>query len=381
MINRYLDKKYLTNLVHKFPVTAILGARQTGKTTLAKQFEYDHYFDLENPRDLARLDHPQMALEDIDGLIVIDEIQRKPELFPLLRFLVDNHPDQKYLILGSASRDLIKQSSESLAGRIVYYELNGFRPFDIGLEDIKKLWVRGGFPCSFLADSEDDSILWRESFISTFLERDIPQLGIKIPAQTLRRFWTMLSHYHGQMLNYSELAQSFGISDTTAKKYIHILEGTFMVRLLQPWHTNTKKRLVKSPKLYLRDSGLFHSLMSIDNMEQLLSHNKRGASFEGFALDVVINAISPKRKEFYFWSVHSGAELDLFWSQGGKNWGVEFKLMDAPKLTKSMSTVIRELNLAHLFVVYVGTEKYKLSENVTVLPLKDIQGEWVYGPE
>ncbi|MFH1998937.1 MAG: ATP-binding protein, partial [Planctomycetota bacterium] len=341
MINRNLDNKHLADLIRGFPITAILGARQSGKTTLAKQLQFDHYFDLENPRDLARLDHPQLALEDLQGLIVIDEIQRKPELFTLLRYLVDNNDNQKYLILGSASRDLIQQSSESLAGRIAYYELTGFRTVDIGKTHIRKLWLRGGFPRSFLAESDEQSILWRENYISTFLERDIPQLGIPIPAQTLRRFWTMLSHYHGQLLNYSELARAFGISDTTVKKYIHILEGTFMVRLLQPWHSNTKKRLVKAPKLYLKDSGLFHSLMSIENRDQLLSHNKRGASWEGFALDSVVNSLSPSRRDVYFWSVHSGEELDLFWMQGGKNWGVEFKLMDAPKLTRSMTSVIK----------------------------------------
>lgn len=378
LINRDLDKSYLSDLVQDYPVTAILGARQCGKTTLAKQFAFDHYFDLENPRDLARLDNPQLALEDLEGLIVIDEIQRKPDLFPLLRYLVDNRAGQKYLILGSASRDLIKQSSESLAGRIAYFELSGFRPVDIGMDHFKKLWLRGGYPLSFLAASEEKSNRWRENYISTFLERDIPQLGIQIPAQTLRRFWTMLSHYHGQLLNYSELARAFGISDTTVRKYIHILEGTFMVRLLQPWYTNTKKRLVKSPKMYLRDSGLFHTLMSIENRDQLLSHNKRGASWEGFALDVVLNALSPERKDVYFWSVHSGAELDLFWTHGGKNWGVEFKLMDAPKMSKSMTTVVEELDLTHLWVVYVGNKSYKLAEKITVLPLENIEGKWVY---
>lgn len=287
LIERKTDLQQIEKLITLFPVVAILGPRQCGKTTLAKQIAYEHYFDLENPRDLARLDSPQLALEDLKGLIVIDEIQRKPDLFPLIRYFVDNNAQQKYLILGSASKDLLKQSAESLAGRIAYFHLGGFRISDIGKENPTKLWIRGGLPLSFMAETDEGSLLWREGYITTFLERDIPQLGINIPSRTLRRFWTMLSHYHAQIMNHSELGRSFGISDVTVKKYIDILEGTFMVRVLQPWNVNVGKRLVRRPKIYLKDSGIFHSLMSIDSMNQLLSHNKLGASWEGFALECV----------------------------------------------------------------------------------------------
>ncbi|MBM4083585.1 MAG: ATP-binding protein, partial [Planctomycetes bacterium] len=263
LIRRAADERELARLIRLFPVTAILGPRQCGKTTLARGLKADHFFDLENPKDAAKLVQPQLALEDLRGIIVIDEFQRLPELFPLLRHLVDTRPAQKYVILGSASRDLVRQSSETLAGRIGFFHLGGFRLDDVGSENLRTLWLRGGLPRSYLAPSHAESHLWRENYVATFLERDIPQLGISIPAPTLRRFWVMLSHYHGQTLNYSELARSFGISDMTVRRYVDVLAGTFMVRLLPPWHVNISKRLVKSPKLYLRDSGLFHCLMSI----------------------------------------------------------------------------------------------------------------------
>ena len=361
-----------------FPVTTILGPRQCGKTTLAKQFQYEHYFDLENPRDLARLDQPQLALEELKGLIVIDEIQRLPNLFPLIRYLVDNHPDQKYLILGSASGELVKQSSESLAGRVAYFYLGGFRLHDVSSRNLQKLWMRGGLPDSYLPETDEQSILWRENYISTFLERDIPQLGINIPAATLRRFWTMLSHYHGQIINYSELARSFGISDMTSRKYIDILAGTFMVRMLQPWYVNVSKRLVKRPKIYLRDSGLFHTLQQIENLDQLFSHNKLGSSWEGFALDCVCRSIGKMDESYFFWGTHSGAEVDLFWQHRGKNWGMEFKYLDAPRLTKSMKIALDDLKLEHLWIIYPGNEKYKLAENLTAFPLREVPESW-YG--
>jgi len=378
MIKRKIDLQNIKNLIRAFPVTAILGPRQSGKTTIAREFDCDHYFDLENPRDLAGLEHPQLSLENRRGLIVIDEIQRLPDLFPLIRYLVDNNPDQKYLILGSASRDLIKQGSESLAGRIAYYDLGGFRPHDIGRTNIQKLWIRGGLPKSYLAETDEQSMVWRDQYVTTFLERDIPQLGINIPANTLRRFWTMLSNYHGQIMNYSELARSFKISDMTARDYIDILAGTFMVRVLQPWYENIGKRLVKRPKIYFRDSGLFHSLVQIENMDQLRSHSKLGASWEGFALTCICRSIGKPDQAFYFWSTHTGAEIDLFWQHGGKNWGVEFIFSDAPSMTKSMKIAAEDLNLAHLWVVYPGKETYKLSEKITVSPLKKIPESWSY---
>ncbi len=377
-IERITDDRAINTYLDTFPVTAILGPRQCGKTTLVRDFRYNHYFDLENPRDEARLDNPQIALENLNGLVVIDEIQRQPELFPLLRYLVDKRSKQNYLILGSASRDLIRQSSESLAGRIGYYHLAGFRFHDIGSDNISRLWIRGSMPDSYLATDDVRSYLWRENYIATFLERDIPQLGINIPARTLRRFWAMLAHYHGQVLNFSELGRSFGISDMTVRKYVDILEGTFMVRCLQPWQENLKKRQVKSPKLYLRDSGLFHWLMNIENLEQLTVHPKLGASWEGFALECACRSIGKSSENFYFWKIHSGSEVDLFWMHGGRRWGVEFKYADAPRGTQSMSIVINDLALDHLWVIYPGKQRYRLSENITVLPLSEVPVKWEY---
>jgi uncharacterized protein len=379
LIDRKTDRAILTKLMSVFPVTAILGPRQCGKTTLAQTLAADAYFDLENPQDLARLEHPQLALEDLTGLIVIDEIQRLPDLFPLLRYLVDQGKSRKFVILGSASRDLIRQSSESLAGRIAYIQLGGFRLSDIDSGAIKTLWWRGGLPRSFLAASDNESLLWRNQYVTTFLERDIPQLGITIPARTLRRFWTMLSHYHGHILNYAELGRSFGVSDMTVRKYCDILEGTFMVRILQPWFVNIGKRLVKRPKLYLRDSGLFHALLSIETSEQLHVSPRLGASWEGFALDCVCRTLGKEDGDLYFWHTHAGAELDFFWQAGARSWGVEFKYEDAPRLTRSMRTAVEDLKLERLWIVNPGKTAYRLTEKVQVLPLADIRETWNYG--
>ncbi|GAB6270891.1 MAG: ATP-binding protein [Smithella sp.] len=375
IIKRQQDQAALSKLMASFPVVAILGPRQCGKTTLAKAIGADHYFDLENPRDAARLDQPQLALEDLSGVIVIDEIQRLPDLFPLLRYLVDQNKKRKFIILGSASRDLIRQSSESLAGRIAYHYLGGFRLSDVGEAKIKILWLRGGLPLSFLSRTDEESHVWRGQYVTTFLERDIPQLGINIPARTLRRFWTMLSHYHGQILNYAELGRSFGVSDMTVRKYCDILEGTFMIRILQPWHVNIGKRLVKRPKFYLRDSGLYHSLSSIETQKQLQTWPKLGASWEGFALDCVCRMLGKQDNEFYFWNTHAGAELDLFWQNRGKNWGVECKYEDAPRLTRSMQTAMNDLQLSKLWIVYPGKQKYQLGKNISVLPLNLLETE------
>lgn len=377
-INRPDDISRIRDLIRIFPVTAILGARQTGKTTLARKLKADHYFDLENPRDLVKLDHPQISLEQLSGLIVIDEIQRKPDLFPLLRYLVDSRPDQKYLILGSASQYLIKSTSESLAGRIGYFQLSGLRLSDVSSGKLNQLWLRGGLPRSFLADSDQDSFTWLNNYIMTFLERDIPQLGITIPSQTLRRFWQMVSHYHGQIINYSELARSFGISDMTVRRYLDILSQTFMIRLLPPWYPNLKKRIVKRPKLYIRDSGIFHSLQSVQLHDDLFAHPKLGSSWEGFNIEHVIRVIGEPDHSFYFWRTHAGAELDLFWQAHGKNWGVEIKYADAPGITVSMKNAIDDLKLKHLWIVYPGRDEYKLADNISVTPIKQITGEWIY---
>ncbi len=377
-IHRKYDQEKLAQWIAMFPVTAMLGPRQCGKTTLARAMHADHYFDLENPQDAARLDQPQLALEDLKGLVAIDEIQRMPELFPLLRYLVDQDSSRKFLILGSASRDLIRQSSESLAGRIGYYYLSGFRLQDIGAENLKPLWFRGGLPPSYLATSDAQSHVWRSQYVTTFLERDIPQLGIHIPSRTLRRFWLMLCHYHGQILNYAELGRSFGVSDMTVRKYCDILEGTFMIRMLQPWYANVGKRVVKRPKLYIRDSGLFHTLLSIETPDQLYTSPKLGASWEGFALETVCRALEKENTEVFFWNTHAGAELDLFWQWAGKNFGVEFKYEDAPRLTRSMQTAMEDLELSGLWVVYPGKTAYALTENIHVLPLSEVGVRWNY---
>lgn len=347
-------------------VVALLGPRQCGKTTLAKSyceedFERSHYFDLEDPADLARLSQPKLALEPLQGLVVIDEIQRSPELFPLLRVLVDQDPKRHFLILGSASRELIRQSSETLAGRLAQIELTPFSLAETCEPQI--LWERGGFPRSFLADSDTDSQVWRKFYIQTFLERDIPALGINIPPVALRRFWSMLAHIHGQLLNVSELARAFGSSQQTIRRYLDLLTGTFMVRQLSPWFVNLKKRQVKAPKIYFRDSGIFHSLLGIQTKNDLLLHPKLGASWEGFALEEVLRL---HQTEGYFYATHSGAELDLLLFPESRRIGFEFKYMDAPKMTKSMQIVCQDLELQELIVIYPGDVDYRLSDKVTV---------------
>jgi len=378
VIPRPQDGKIVRGLLREFPVTAILGPRQCGKTTLARGIKADHYFDLENPRDAALFAAPQATLESLSGLIVIDEVQRSRDLFPLIRHLVDTHRDQRYLILGSASGELLRQSADSLAGRIAFHELGGFRLGDVGADMWRRLWLRGGLPRSYTARSNEASSRWREQYVSTFLERDIPQLGIAIPAATLRRFWMMLCHYHGQVLNSSELARSFGVSDMSVWRYLEILQSAFVVRLLQPWHANLGKRLVKRPKLYLRDSGLMHSLLAVHTARDLAANNKLGASWEGFALDVTTRAIRKRNEEFFFWATHSGAEADLFWREHGRNWAVELKYTDAPRLTASMASAIKDLQLARLWVVYPGDKTYELAANATALPLVAVADPWRY---
>ncbi len=378
IVQRHIDYEEIRKRLFAYKVTALLGPRQSGKTTLAKQFQANHYFDLENPRNLAQFQTPQLTLERCRGLIVIDEIQHKPELFPLIRFLVDTISEQRYLILGSASRDLIRQSSESLAGRISYYTLLGFRKEDVKQNEIERLWLRGGLPLSFLAGNNSISYQWREDYITTFLERDIPALGIRIPAETLRRFWHMVSHYHGNIINFSEIGRSFGIADTTVRHYIDILVGTFMIRVLQPWYLNIGKRIVKRPKLYFRDSGIFHALLVLESQDALYQHPKLGNSWEGFALDSVWRSIGKSDEQAYFWATHSGAEVDLFWQHNGKHWACEFKYADAPALTKSMHSALTNLNLEKLWVIYPGDTQYGIHENVEVLPLRDIPGSWKY---
>ncbi len=357
------------------PVVALLGPRQCGKTTLALQYarrfgsKRVYHFDCEDPRVIERLQNPLMALEAIDGLVIIDEIQRRPDLFPVLRVLVDRDASRRFLILGSASRDLLSQGSETLAGRISFIEMGGFAIHDVEPAKYRLLWLRGGFPRSYLARTENASGLWREDFVRTFLERDLPNLGIRVPALQLRRFWTMLSHYHGQVLNVSEIGRSLGLSDTAVRHYLDILTGTLLVRQLQPWFYNTKKRLVKRPKIYIRDSGLLHTLMTIREENDLLHHPRLGASWEGFALEQAIRHLGLHDEEVFFWAVHTGGELDILFQARGKLWGIEFKYVDAPAVSASMRSAIRELDLAHLWVVYPGEETYPLDAHITATGL------------
>ncbi|MEA3548766.1 MAG: ATP-binding protein [Thermodesulfobacteriota bacterium] len=371
-----LRKKYINEIdaaTRRAPVVSLLGPRQCGKTTLVRLFGDKHgttYFDLESIPDQRRLQNPELMLGSLKGLVILDEIQIMPELFSVLRVLVDRPDNQtKFLILGSASPHIIKNVSETLAGRTEFIELSGFNVEETGKESLEKLWLRGGFPLSFLAGSNQDSLAWRENFIRTFLERDIPQLGISIPAQAMRRFWTMLAHYHGQTLNASELGRSMGLSDKTIKSYLDILTGTFMVRQLQPWFENISKRQVKAPKIYFRDSGILHSLLDIPHHHHLMGHPRLGASWEGFALEQILQIVGST--EPYFWATHSGAEVDLFFSKGGKRYGVEFKFNEAPKISKSMHIVVADLGLSHLYVIYPGKESYPVAENISVVSLAD----------
>jgi uncharacterized protein len=356
-------------------VTALLGPRQCGKTTLARQIadqQPSTFFDIESLPDRRRLQNPELMLGSLNGLVILDEIQELPELFQVLRVLVDRPENQaRFLILGSASPEIIRSASETLAGRLEFIELQGFDLSETGAEAWKSLWLRGGFPRSFLADSEDASLAWREGFIRTFLERDIPQLGINLPAITMRRFWTMLGHYHGQTWNAAEIGRSMGLSDKTVRSYLDILTGTFMIRQLQPWFENLGKRQVKSPKIYFRDTGLFHSLLDIPNMHSLLGHPKIGASWEGFAMEQALQILRPNAA--YFWGTHAGAELDLVFLFKGNRYGMEFKFNEAPSLTPSMRIASSELSLNHLWIIYPGNETYPVTKNITALPLKNLE--------
>jgi predicted AAA+ superfamily ATPase len=369
---------YLNSLktaIQRSPVTALLGPRQCGKTTLARQLAEDQkatFFDIESLPDQRRLQNPELALGSLSGLVVLDEIQAKPELFQVLRVLVDRPENQaRFLILGSASPEIIKSASETLAGRLEFIELQGFDLSETGSEAWSTLWLRGGFPRSYLAGSDNDSLAWREGFIRTFLERDIPQLGINIPAVAMRRFWTMLAHYHGQTWNAAEIARSMALTDKTVRSYLDILTGTFMIRQLQPWYQNLSKRQVKAPKIYFRDSGLLHSLLDIPDSHSLLGHPRSGASWEGFALEQVLQSLHPNQA--YFWATHSGAKLDLVFPFKGKRYGVEIKFNEAPKLTASMRAAAAELELEHLWIVYPGSEAYPVEKKISALPLNALE--------
>lgn len=375
MVPRIRHLEALQGLLKRHPVVAILGARQVGKTTLARQLiaadtRNVELFDLENPADLSRLSEPMLALDKLQGLVVLDEIQRRPDLFNVLRVLVDR-PDAKtrFLILGSASPDLIRESSESLAGRIAHYHLGGFALDEVSLKNIDRLWLRGGFPRSFMADDEPASAEWRRELIKTFLERDIPQLGLRIPSTTLRRFWTMLAHSHGHLWNASALSSSFGVADTTVRRYLDILTSTFVTRQLLPWRENISKRQVKSPKVYLTDTGLLHTLLGLETVADVESHPCLGSSFEGFAISEVQARLGARAEECYFWATHSGAELDLLVVRGNQRRAFEFKRSDAPKTTRSMHVALHDLKLDTLDVVHAGSRTYPLKESIRALSL------------
>jgi predicted AAA+ superfamily ATPase len=355
------------------PVVALLGPRQCGKTTLARQlvpFDSANSFDLEDPISLARLDEPMTALARLRGTVVIDEVQRRPELFPLLRVLADRPgTPARFLILGSASPSLLRQSSESLAGRLEIVEMRGFSLAEVGLERAAALWLRGGFPRSFLAADDNDSLIWRRDFIRALLESILPQLGVRVPAATLQRFWAMLAHFHGQLWNGAELGRSLGVNQTTSRRYLDLLEGVFMVRALQPWHANLLKRQVKAPKIYFRDTGLLHQLLRIASEDDLLRHPRLGASWEGFVIEQLLAAWRPE--ESWFWATHGGAELDLLVIHRGQRIGVEIKRADAPRLSASMRQALADLELDRLLVITPSERGYSLNACTTVMPLAE----------
>jgi len=369
MIPRDILEKQVRRALRRSRVVALVGPRQAGKTTLARglvDIRSRNYFDLEDPDQLARLDEPKTALAPLRGLVVIDEIQRKPELFTLLRVLVDRRPlPAKFLILGSAGAELLPQSSESLAGRVETVLMAGFSLHEIGVRHIQKHWLRGGFPPAYLAGSESDSVAWRKQFTQTFLERDIPQMGFRVPAHALKRCWSLLAHYHGQRWNASEPAAALGVSPPAVRHYLDVLEGTLMIRTLLPWHENLGKRQIKSPKIYFRDSGVLHLLLGIKTFTELESHPKKGASWEGYVLEELLKCRPDA--EPYCWGTHNGAELDLLLLEGGKRMGFEIKYADAPRLTPSMRIAMKELKLHRLTVLYPGERSYPLADRIEVV--------------
>jgi len=357
------------------PVAVLIGPRQCGKTTLAREFlpeDSTNYFDLEDPLSLARLEEPKTALEPLQGLVVIDEVQRRPDLFPLLRVLADRRErPAHFLILGSASGDLLRQSSESLAGRMERIEIGGFTLAELGAQSAATLWRRGGFPLAYLARSETDSVDWRRQFIRTLLERDLPQWGTRVPATALQRFWTMVAHNHGQIWNAAEPARAMGVNPSTSRRYLDLLTDALMVRQLQPWYANLGKRQVKSPKVYVRDSGLMHQLLGLETEKALLSHPKVGASWEGFVIEQVLAAVP--HDEAFFWATHQGAEIDLLLRRGERMVGVECKRADAPRVTPSIRIALDDLNLERVVVIYPGTRRFRLTDRVEVVPLEALR--------
>ncbi|MCY4343362.1 MAG: ATP-binding protein [Gammaproteobacteria bacterium] len=372
MLPRIEHRRSVEALLEDSPVVALIGARQVGKTTLAREIAQRHLrahlFDLESSADVARLGDPLLALSHLEGLVVLDEVQRRPDLFPTLRVLADRHPSPaRFLVLGSASPDLLRQSAESLAGRIAHYELPPLSLAETGAAQVHDLWLRGGFPASFTARTDAASYRWRRDFVRTFLERDIAQLGINIPPTTLERFWNMLAHYHAQVWNGSELGRAFGVSHHAVRRYLEALEATFMVRVLKPWSANLGKRQVRSPKIYLRDSGLLHRLLDIADPEQLERHPKIGASWEGFIIENAIRALGAEDRQCYFWGAHSGAEIDLLVRQAGRLRALEVKRTSSPTITRSMRTAVADLKIESLDVIHAGGETFPLGPGIRAI--------------
>jgi predicted AAA+ superfamily ATPase len=374
MIRRASILSALNNSLTRSRVVLLVGPRQSGKTTLARELKEEdsvNYFDLENPAGLGRLDEPMTALRPLQGLIVIDEIQRRPDLFPVLRVLSDREgTPARFLILGSASGNLMRQTSESLAGRMERIVIGGFSMAELDSEAEQQLWLRGGLPLSFLAESDVNSIAWRKNFIQSLLERDFPQWGVRVAARALQRFWTMVAHYHGQTWNSAEPARALGVSESTTRRYLDLLTDAFMIRQLQPYHANLKKRQVKSPKIYVRDSGLLHQLLGIDSMKSLYSHPKVGASWEGFVIEQIL--MTEPHDEVFFWATHQGAEIDLILRRGDALYGVECKRADTPRLTSSIRIALDDLKLKHVFVIYPGIQRFPLASQVEAVPLQTL---------
>lgn len=374
MIDRPLLLLQVRSALERSPVVALVGPRQVGKTTLARTFvapDSANYFDLEDPVSLARLSEPMTALSALKGLVVVDEIQRAQHLFPVLRVLADRpgNPAQ-FLLLGSASPTLLRQSGETLAGRMEVIEMGGFVPEEVGMDACDTLWLRGGFPRAFLAKTLVDSQTWRKQFMLTLAERDLPQLGVGIPPAAMMRFIAMLAHYHGQIWNAADPARSLGISESTVRRYLDLLTGTYLIRQLAPWHENIGKRQVKSPKIYWRDSGLLHQMLGVSDQASLLAHPRCGASWEGFALEALIRSLAPD--EAYFWATHTGAELDALFIRQGHRLGIEIKRADAPRITPSMRHALHDLKLDALWVIYPGTQPYVLDERIQAMPLSHV---------
>ena len=378
-VSRRRHLRRLTLLLREFPVVALLGARQVGKSTLARQLVAARrgpttWFDLENPEDLARLADPGLELRPLRGLVVLDEIQRLPDVFPVLRVLADRpRTPARFLVLGSASPELLRQTSESLAGRVAFYELGGFDLHEVS--DLERLWLRGGFPRSYLARSGAAGRRWRDDFLRTFLERDLPGLGSAVPPVTLRRFWTMLAHWHGQIWNGAEFGRAFGVAHTTVRRHLDLLTSVFVVRQLPPWHANVAKRQVRSPKVYIADSGILHALLGLTTREALVSHPKVGASWEGFVVRQIVHLLAARPDQCFHWSTYSGAELDLLVAAGNRRYGFEVKRTEAPRLTTSMRSALETLDLQRLDVVHAGQRLYNLAPRVRALPAAQLSTE------